>query len=338
MNIFLPMILVLGIITSYTDIKYGKIRNIWIIIALSYAAIAYTIIGNYEFNITSGPLSFYAETLINISISVVIGVTFWLNEYWSAADGKLFIAFAVLTPVTVYSQSYFRFFPAVSILMFTMLILTFIVFIQLLIKLRIKDIKHAILNLEPPDIIKSLVILFIVQGAFQILTRLLGIDPGIIGLVLFIIIVMPLLTNIIRNKIYLLVILAIIRIIVDTSVFSIDFIKEFSILGLLYLIFRFFLSNVSERIFSKEIKIKNLKIGMVLAEYIVKDKNKYIITKTPKKKPYIMCSPEGIDRAELKKLRKIGISEQKILVHKHTYFAPYLFAGTLISIVTGGFA
>ena len=37
---FLPMILLLGIVTSYEDIKFGKIRNKWIILALAYSIAA----------------------------------------------------------------------------------------------------------------------------------------------------------------------------------------------------------------------------------------------------------------------------------------------------------
>ena len=64
---FLPMIIFLGIVTSYDDIKTGKIRNKWIAFALAFSAVMNIILflTNYA---TSYALVMLA---INLFVSVV---------------------------------------------------------------------------------------------------------------------------------------------------------------------------------------------------------------------------------------------------------------------------
>ena len=96
LKIFIIPIVLLGIYTSYTDIKVGKIKNKGILAALLYPATIYLIItlylilGKVELNTL-----FLLETFINFLISSLIGFFLWYFGLWHAGDGKLF---TTLTP------------------------------------------------------------------------------------------------------------------------------------------------------------------------------------------------------------------------------------------------
>ena len=79
--IFLPMILFLGIITSYEDIKYGKIRNKWIIPAVIYAIVVNFLLFFIYFFFVKGQMpriGYLVELFISVVISLVLGFVLWL--------------------------------------------------------------------------------------------------------------------------------------------------------------------------------------------------------------------------------------------------------------------
>jgi len=68
---FLPGILILGSITSYEDIKFGKIRNKYIIAALAYAVLVY--LGFILFNLKNLNNVYLIELGVNFLFVVAIG-------------------------------------------------------------------------------------------------------------------------------------------------------------------------------------------------------------------------------------------------------------------------
>ena len=91
---FLPAIILLGLITSYEDIKFGKIRNKWIVFSLCYTFIVYLILISYYYFNSMLSLGYLIELLTNFIFVVLIGFGFWYFKLWTTGDGKLFIAFA----------------------------------------------------------------------------------------------------------------------------------------------------------------------------------------------------------------------------------------------------
>jgi hypothetical protein len=69
------MILFLGIITSYEDIRYGKIKNKWIIAALSYAIVVNIVI-IILYKLTEQPIraGYFYELIATVVFSLVFGV------------------------------------------------------------------------------------------------------------------------------------------------------------------------------------------------------------------------------------------------------------------------
>jgi len=95
---FLPAIILLGILTSYEDIKERKIRNKYVVTALVLAIAINAVL--YFGNIIV--LNQILDQLIVILFSLVIGIVLWLMQMWSAGDAKLYIAFVALIPSHIY--------------------------------------------------------------------------------------------------------------------------------------------------------------------------------------------------------------------------------------------
>jgi len=92
--VFLPMILFLGAVTSYEDIKQGKIRNKWILIAFAYALLANILIFWVLANSPAQAprLAYFIELGITVAISLLLGFIMWWIGLWTAGDAKLFAA------------------------------------------------------------------------------------------------------------------------------------------------------------------------------------------------------------------------------------------------------
>ena len=113
---FLPFILFLGIITTYEDIRFGKIRNRWTITAIAYSLLAYSFIIIY--NLINSALNhiYLLELSVNFIFAILVGYGLWHFRIWSAGDGKLFISFAFLLPLSIYQYGYQPFIPSITLL------------------------------------------------------------------------------------------------------------------------------------------------------------------------------------------------------------------------------
>lgn len=124
--LLLFLVFFIGIITSYEDFKYTKIRNKWILFGLVGGAVIYLFALAYKLM----PLHFLYILLINTLISLLIGVIFWYFDWWSAGDAKLFMIFAWLVPVQAYSRAALPIFLSFVILVNTFIFFVFALFAQ----------------------------------------------------------------------------------------------------------------------------------------------------------------------------------------------------------------
>ena len=108
--LFLMALTPLALITSSEDIRFGKIRNIWILAGIGYALILYgatTFQENYHFGMI----------FLNFILSVLTGYILWKFDFWSPGDAKLFSVFSLLLPLQTYHKIYISFFPAFNLLL-----------------------------------------------------------------------------------------------------------------------------------------------------------------------------------------------------------------------------
>lgn len=115
-NYFLiSAILFIGILVSYEDIKFGKIRNKWILIGL-FIGIGVHLIGLAS-NVFSWDYIF--KVCLNAGLALFLGYLIWHFNGWSAGDAKLFFVFSLLLPLKFYRQNYLPYFPSFVILINT---------------------------------------------------------------------------------------------------------------------------------------------------------------------------------------------------------------------------
>jgi len=150
--LFLPFVFFIGLITSYEDIKFGKVKNKWILLGLIWGLaviiffliwyfIASPVTRFYYFNIIDLPdnspapvftvsLIYLYRVVLNTFLALIIGFLMWRFNAWAAGDAKLFIIYSLLLPLKYYWKSYLPYFPS-----FALLINIFIpIFLYLLIR------------------------------------------------------------------------------------------------------------------------------------------------------------------------------------------------------------
>jgi Flp pilus assembly protein protease CpaA len=127
MFILTAIMLILGLVTSYTDIRFKKIRNIHLLAAAILGLAAYI------FLITTRQMTFHISLIENLFIGLGIGLLLYFTDTWGAGDAKLFTVLCLLMPTGKYSA--ILFFPSIAVFVNIFLISTFAILI-----LSIKDI------------------------------------------------------------------------------------------------------------------------------------------------------------------------------------------------------
>jgi len=108
--IFLPAIFIIGAITSYEDLRYSKIRNLWVCAGLIYALGVYVAFWCIS-HVWGAGVSVPAESLkclVNFFVSILVGYTFWQMRIWSPGDAKLFMVYSVLIPYAMFPLHFWK--------------------------------------------------------------------------------------------------------------------------------------------------------------------------------------------------------------------------------------
>jgi len=132
--LFLILLIFIGILTSYSDIKYGKIRNTHLLTGLLYIFSLYLFLLYYSHFIIyqSGNFKYIAELIINGSIALLVGYLLWHFNLWAAGDAKLVAIYALTVPLNYYSKNYISYFPAASLLLDTFLFICLTFFLKII--------------------------------------------------------------------------------------------------------------------------------------------------------------------------------------------------------------
>ena len=367
--VFLPIIILVGLITSYQDIKFGKIKNKWIIWSLVYVILVYMLF--ILFYSLSGEINtgYLIELGTNFLFAILIGFGLWYLNIWTAGDGKLFIAFVALIPLSVYTYSYYKYTPSLVLLINIFFPAATIMFFLMMFKTKIRDLKKVSIEFlkeffRPKQVLKSIIGLFAIFWVLEILLSLLGLENILILQFILTILIFLIIGKTLKdNALYLMLVISILRLIIDKSVYSLSFLTNFLILILVWRFAMGFLrgdlAKLGHAVFSREISINKLKPGMVLSEVIIKKPkitekelkelkkqpsieiikhNKEYYLKQPKSPfhfdRFIDEEPEGLTKEQIKQIKKIGI--EKIKISQTIPFAPFIFVGALLTLVIKG--
>jgi len=340
MYYFLPAIVFIGIITSYEDIRYGKIRNKWILASIFFALMVYLLL--FIHNQVSGKEILFF--LINFSIAILFSFALWSFKFWSAGDGKLFIAYSALIPLSIYRSSFMSFFPSFNLFVNTIFPFFIYILVKSIFKIQFRSIKKSFCkNIKSfPELLVSLFSVSWVAHLFGSKFLTLGNVPYsfviYIGVYYIINIAIAFLLRKLKIKIikaiHIYIALIVLRFIIEPqNVLNLNLFCSVLISAVLYsLLFRTAYDIVYEKS-CKKIEISKLKKGDV----VLKTKNR---KKTDKKTifDFIEIKQEGIDEKDIKnisKLCKSGLQVRKVPVAETVAFAPAMFIGVIITLIFG---
>ncbi len=348
---FLPGIILLGIITTYTDLKEGKIKNKHIILALAYTIIIYSIL------IFSGSgtirINYFIELTVMCALSLITGFIIWYAGLWTAGDAKLFFAYSALIPLSVYKYGHIQYFDSTNILVNTFVPVFLYMFVTLMFKTNSKQKLHFLKkSFIPKQVLSMAVFLFAFGWLINIIFRIVKIPPDYF-ITIFILFIITLffekLTSL--NFFKIVLIISILRLFLDPSVFSLTFATRFLTLLIIFILLRFFTIYIGFYFFTKEVDIKLLQPGMAPAEAVYEEKGRYkkqeltfysllgyLEEKTRQRRYIIESKSEGLTEEDVKKLKKLEkqLGFEHLRIQQTTPFAPYIFTGVMLTIILQG--
>jgi len=346
--LFLIPIFIIGGVCSYTDIKCGKIRNNHIKYGLFSVVFIYISFFLY-YNHQEKVFYFLLEMLLNGFIALISGYLLWYFKLWSAGDAKLFTLLALLIPLQFYSGYYLKYFSVFVLLANTFIIIMLFLIIEALIfffKNR-KKVIDEFKKIEWTSFIKTYLTFFIsaitIKMAMKIIGQFFNLNLGssLIPLFLFLFFARKfLIKRLLKNKkaIYFIEIAsasyAIFLILTHQESLFINIIKTTFILITTITILIKTLDFYLDKAGTKEISIKNLQANMMVDESNT-DNFKKVISENNLKEIY--SSEIGQEKIDLLKKMFLNKPETKIKIHKTFYFAPFMLAGCIITIITKTF-
>lgn len=330
---FLPIIIFLGVITSYEDIKFGKIRNKWIVLGVVYAAVIHFFL--YFLN---APYNLGLTTLKHLLISgffaLVAGFLIWFLGLWTAGDAKLLFAYTLLIPNTN------------SLSFADVLINSFIpvgIFLFFASLMRIGNLKKMPVTsiFKAGNIYKTALAVFAAMWLGSILHKITGMDAMLLAFALVIGILM--IDKFFPRDIFLVMLtaIALLRILADKSIHSFGAWLNFLLVLATILIIRFLLVMPSQS-FVKDVAFDRLKPGDQPAEIIIKSGNAYkrrkagILSLYKKQDGSLFHpKPEGLSEDDIRKISASAkhFTFKELKIRETISFAPFLFTGALLQMI-----
>jgi len=339
--LLLTGLLAIGILTTITDIKNGKIKNKLLLFGLVFGILL---------NISVLNLNLILNYFINLVFSAFIGFLLWHIRFWNAGDGKLFTVLVALFPITLFFKSTFNLY-AYSLILYTFIPIFFVFLVLILFKIRIQDLKKVKEYSDFRTIIMIMLTFFSFQWITTLFVRFTNIPLNMFLSVLVLFFVFNSLEKTLnvdmRHIVFLIVIL---RIILDFNlIFSIPFFLDFLFNFVVFIFIVYFVLHLAYFQFSTHVKLSDLKPGMNLCELIIEKNGKYTVMPyvmislfaflrvRTKLKPLIELRPAGLTVNDINLLKKM-FGEKKLnigsfLIQKRVPFAPFIFFGTILLIV-----
>jgi len=352
----LPAIIFIGAVTSYEDIKYGRIRNKWVVCSLAYSLVAMLAVVVYLYA-QNEPISkeYLLRFFINISFAALAGFLIWISGMWSAGDAKLFIAYAALVPLSLYYNSSSTYFPSFAILIYTFLPLFAFYVLRIFFKTSIKQ-KLSVLKeaLKPQRLLENVLFLFAFTWLIYSFLEYFAIffigTNKVFVVVFFLFVLAFFFQNVLKaNLLKISMILSATALLLGyRSILTLQFLEKFAFIFFLFYFIRYFILNLSFEALSYPVYIEDLKPGMVPAENYFGRKRRYIKTRnvplsflsallSSSRDDYLIKSgSEGLQKREVNRIKKLHagglISEHRVRVFQTVAFAPFLFIGVLLMV------
>lgn len=351
------VIIVFGAIISYEDIMKKRIRNKYLLYAITYS-----IVLNIIYVFLEGGLPYLKAFFINALFSLFVGFLLWYIHLWTAGDGKLFFTYALLIPLTTYSNQSTTFFPSYTILINTFVPLFLVFLVNIFIKPKKEELLKAFKFMTNPYTVVQ--ITFILFGFVWLLSfplSLLNIQSNYFVNILLLFFTMHVIAKVSEKYFHMRIthvslLLAVVRMFFEFStVVTISFAKQFVSILISYLFLRHFILRLGFYENSKSVRIEDLREGDIPMEKLVAQakngkkqkygKNEMFFSSilgmfNKEKSPVFGREAKGMTPEEvsaLKKMHKSGkLDFDELLIHKTLPFAPFMFFGVLLTLFAHG--
>ena len=348
------MIVLLGAATTYYDYKEGKIPNKWIITALIYALIV-----NLAFMVILPRTGqhirqeYFIELLITVLLSLIVGFMMWWIGLWTAGDAKLFTAFSALVPLTVYKYGYIYYLASSNILINTFVPFFIVYATIILTKTTVKQKwEYLKKSLDPKIMIFMFLFLFGFIWPLNIIFGVLGISGNYFISIFLLFIMLVIVEKIFKDKsLWAFISLTVLRVIFDDSSFSISSWINLLVIFISFIFLRYFILYLGYEYLTRFVDIILLKKGMVPAEAVYKEKDKfhkfpilhfslisYLQERIKKRKYLFEPTAEGLTHEDVQLLKKLEkkLGFEHLRIYKTISFAPYMFIGVILTILFHG--
>jgi hypothetical protein len=132
---FLILIAVIGITVSFEDIKFGRVRNKFIVKGLIAGLIGYLLLLAFALLSHRLKIIYFRDAFRNICVSWLIAYFIWYAGLWSAGDAKLFMLFSFLLPLEYYGDhNPIFFFPSFILLVNAFIFVLAFVLVETIIR------------------------------------------------------------------------------------------------------------------------------------------------------------------------------------------------------------
>lgn len=322
-DLILISIIGFGLINSYTDLKYGKIKNASIILMILIAIVLNTYLHLFTY-----------ETIINSLIAIIFGFTVYFLNYWSAGDAKLFFAFTLLFPISFYHFGKINYFPAIAILINTFVPVAIFYFFRSIRTIKYKKfLQNLKFQFNKIDFFTSIVYLF----GFPFIYMYFHLKLDVFTSTIIVLILFQLLKKVPKKYgMFLFSLLSVLNILFLLSNNAIlNFFYSFIFSILIYQIFKVAYILLTSISFSTPVDIKKLKPGQIVGQPLFfLDGTFFKVTKKGGQKIHTLTNNQV---AILKKLYASGkIKFKTLLIEQTVPFAPFIFLGVLITYLIGG--
>ena len=330
--------IILGIVSSITDLKDKKIYNKNILIALIISAISYAIFFKQI------EIGYIPNFIMNLIITIVISFLFCYFKIWAAGDAKLFLAITFMIPYKIYEVEVTNIFPALNLLIIIFCVAFIYVFLETIFlwikdKQRLERLKLSSFDKEDIKqfVIQYLLGYFIIIFVNNILNRFfVNFRISNQGFMLL------------CNMLLLIFVYRIIKtkktsIIVAGCFFTANVVyylmfgfQIYAInLKMLLLVFIIMLfRRVAEKYNYEEIKISDLKSRMIISYGSVLRFYTSRVEGLPKNTTETTDSRLTEEQVEsIKRWSKTSKGTETIVIVKHMPFAPFIFVGEIIFFI-----
>ncbi len=108
-----PLVLFVGVVSSWYDLRRGRVPNVLIFPFFGVGVLVYAIMFFLTDKINP---HFVLTTITNLLCALVLAFWMWKKKWWYGGDAKLFVLYALLVPVSIYQNGYIEYFPSLVLL------------------------------------------------------------------------------------------------------------------------------------------------------------------------------------------------------------------------------